>query len=120
MNSPKSSLELHDFLSHILDAIARIQQYTADLKYEDFCRSTRDQDAVVRNFEVIGEASRNIEKYYPEFVGAHPELPIRSAYDMRNALSHGYFGIDLAILWQAIHADLPALKLNLLVVLGPN
>ena len=53
------------------------------------------QDAVIRNFEVIGEASNNIEKHYPEFVVEHPELPLVSAYQMRNAVAHGYFKVDL-------------------------
>ena len=53
------------------------------------------QDAVIRNFEVIGEASNNIEKHYPEFVVEHPELPLASAYQMRNAVAHGYFKVDL-------------------------
>jgi uncharacterized protein with HEPN domain len=95
MTGPKQSLQLNDFLSHVLEAVDRIVEYTKGMTYSDFCRSTRDQDAVIRNFEVIGEACRNIDQNYPDFVIAHPELPIRSAYDMRNALSHGYFGVDL-------------------------
>lgn len=117
MSGQKPAFELNDFLSHILEAIQRIEEYTSSFTYEEFCQSTRDQDAVIRNFEVIGEASRNIEKCFPDFVAAHPELPIRSAYDMRNALSHGYFGVDLVIVWQAIQGDLALLKRNLLAVL---
>ena len=108
MSDRKRVFELNDLVSHILEAIQRIEEYTSSLTYEQFCQSTRDQDAVIRNFEVIGEASRNIEKSFSGFVAAHPELPIRSAYDMRNALSHGYFGVDFAIVWQAIHNDLPS------------
>jgi uncharacterized protein with HEPN domain len=47
------------------------------------------QDAVIRNFEIIREASNNIEKRFPEFVISHPELPLSSAYQMRNAMTHG-------------------------------
>ncbi len=120
MTSRKHSFQLHDFLSHIIEAIDRIAEYTGGLTYSDFCRSTRDQDAVIRNFEVIGEACRNIDLNYPDFVAAHPELPIRSAYDMRNALSHGYFGVDLDIVWRAILHDLPSLKRNVLAALPPR
>jgi uncharacterized protein with HEPN domain len=67
------------------------------------------QDAVIRNFEIIGEASRNIEVHYPKFSAAHPELPLAFAYQMRNAVAHGYFKVDLEIAWNTIHADLPAL-----------
>ena len=67
------------------------------------------QDDVIRNFEVIGEASNNIEKYYSEFAAAHPDLPLVYADQMRNALAHGYFNIDLQIVWKTIQADLPQL-----------
>jgi uncharacterized protein with HEPN domain len=61
---------------------------------------------VIRNFEVIGEASRNIERNCPEFAAAHAELPLINAYEMRNALAHGY----LEILWKTLQNDLPALR----------
>jgi uncharacterized protein with HEPN domain len=118
MSGKADAFELSDFLSHILEALNRIEEYTAHLDYAEFCKSTRDQDAVIRNFEVIGEASRNIEKHFPDFVAAHPELPIRSAYDMRNALSHGYFGVDLEVVWQGIQSDLPPLKRNIVAILA--
>jgi hypothetical protein len=57
--------------------------------------STLIQDAVIRNFEIIGEASRNIERNCPEFAAAHRDLPLLNAYEMRNALAHGYFRVDL-------------------------
>ncbi len=68
------------------------------------------QDAVIRNFEIIGEASHNIEMHYPEFAADHPELPLAFAYQMRNAIAHGYFKVDLEIVWKTIHADLPRLS----------
>ena len=64
---------------------------------------------MIRNFEILGEASNNIEKRFPEFVAAHPELPLTSAYQMRNALAHGYFKVDFEILWKTIHRELPGL-----------
>ena len=75
-----------------------------------FHQSEIAQDAVIRNFEVIGEASRNIERSHPEFVAAHPELPLAFAYEMRNALAHGYFKVDFGIVWKTIAADLPLLQ----------
>jgi uncharacterized protein with HEPN domain len=65
------------------------------------------QDAVIRNLEIIGEASRNIERKHPDFTAAHPELPLSFAYEMRNALAHGYFKVDLAIVWKTVETDLP-------------
>lgn len=65
---------------------------------------------MIRNLEVIGEASRNIARHRPAFMGAHPELPLAFAYEMRNALAHGYFKIDLNIVWKTLERDLPALR----------
>lgn len=100
---------LPDYLSHIIEAIERIQLYTADLDEVGFFKSQLVQDAVIRNFEVVGEASRNIERAHPEWAAAHPELPLAVAYDMRNTLAHGYFKVDLEIVWRTIQNDLPQL-----------
>lgn len=67
------------------------------------------QDAVIRNFEIIGEASQNIERVSPDFVTAQPELPLSFAYDMRNVLAHGYYKVDMGVVWKTIEGDLPYL-----------
>lgn len=100
---------LPDYLAHILEAIERIDRYTEDMDELAFLDNQMAQDAVVRNFEIIGEASNNIEKHYPEFAAAHPELPLASAYQMRNAVAHGYFKVDFEIVWKTIHSNLPEL-----------
>lgn len=79
------------FLAHILESIERIERYTGDIDEAAFLGNQLVQDAVIRNLEIIGEASNNIEKYHPEFAAAHPELPLSFAYQMRNAVAHGYF-----------------------------
>jgi uncharacterized protein with HEPN domain len=99
-----------DYLGHILEAIERIDRYTADMVETEFLASEITQDAVIRNFEVIGEASRNIERNCAEFAAAHADLPLINAYEMRNALAHGYFQVDLEILWKTLQNDLPALR----------
>ncbi|MBV8620367.1 MAG: DUF86 domain-containing protein [Curvibacter sp.] len=107
------SEELHrwpDYLAHILEAIERIRSYVEGLDQTDFLSGQMVQDAVIRNLEVIGEASRNIQRAHPEFASAHPELPLALANDMRNALAHGYFKVDLEIVWKTIHHDLPSLQ----------
>ena len=101
---------LGDYLAHILEAIERIGRYTAGMDEASFLADPLVQDAVVRNFEVIGEASNNIEKHHPEFAAAHPELPLSFAYQMRNAVAHGYFKVDFEIVWKTIHRDLPGLR----------
>jgi len=100
---------LPDYLNHILEAIERIEEYVSKLDEMAFLGNKLVQDAVIRNFEVIGEASNNIEKRFPEFVAAHPELPLASAYQMRNAVAHGYFQVDFEILWKTIQRVLPDL-----------
>ena len=100
---------LPDYLGHILEAIERIQHYVDDMDEVGFLNSKIIQDAVIRNLEVIGEASRNIERVHPEFAAAHPELPLALANDMRNALAHGYFKVDLEIVWKTIQNNLPEL-----------
>ncbi|HRP96118.1 MAG TPA: DUF86 domain-containing protein [Rhodocyclaceae bacterium] len=101
---------LIDYLTHILEAIGRISRYTTDLDQAGFLASQLVQDAVIRNLEIIGEASHNIETHYPEFAAAHRELPLAFAYQMRNAVAHGYFKVDLEIVWRTIHSDLPGLS----------
>ena len=101
---------MHDYLEHILEAIKRIEDYCADIDELGFISSQLIQDAVIRNFEVIGEASKNIERLFPEFLVKHSELPLLVAYEMRNALAHGYFKVDLQIVWKTIEVNLPNLQ----------
>ena len=100
---------LADYLAHILEAIERIEKYVSNIDEPAFLNNKLIQDAVIRNFEIIGEASNNIEKRFPDFVTAHPELPLASAYQMRNAVAHGYFSVDFEIVWKTICTDLPRL-----------
>ncbi len=76
------------------------------------------QDAVIRNFEIIGEASRNIERVAPQFVENHPELPLAYAYEMRNVLAHGYYNVDLTLVWTTIERDLPKLQTQVAMALN--
>jgi uncharacterized protein with HEPN domain len=101
---------LIDFLDHIVHAIGRILEYVDGLDEQAFERDTKTQDAVIRNFEIIGEASRNIEKRYPAFAVEHAEVPWAVAYEMRNVLSHGYFKVDIGVVWRTIERDLPQLQ----------
>lgn len=107
--SKSDILRLPEYLRHILEAIERIHRYTEDMSEVAFLNDQKTQDAVIRNFEIIGEASRNIERYHPTFSSEHSYLPLGFAYEMRNALAHGYFKVDLEIVWKTIHSDLPEL-----------
>ncbi|MDP2226719.1 MAG: DUF86 domain-containing protein [Moraxellaceae bacterium] len=85
----------------------RIDHYTTDITETRFLQDSLIQDAVIRNIEIIGEASHNIERHHPEFVAAHPHLALQSAYQMRNAVAHGYFKIDMEIVWKTVQEDFP-------------
>lgn len=102
-------LRIPDYLEHILDAIERINLYLADTDEAAFLNDRKTQDAVIRNFEIIGEASRNIERFHAKFAADHPEVPWTVVYAMRNRVAHGYFDVDLEMVWKTIHADLPEL-----------
>lgn len=109
---------LADYLGHILEAIDRIRCYTAEMDEQAFLNDRLVQDAVVRNFEIMGEASRSIGRHFPEFAQAHPQLPLASAYQMRNALAHGYFRTDYQIVWRTIACDLTGLKAQVQALLS--
>ena len=113
-----TSSRLSGYVSHMVQAIERIELYLADVKKAKFLQDTLLQDAVIRNLEIIGEASRNILRTDSDFAARHPELPLQSAYEMRNILAHGYFEVDLAIVWDTVKRDLPQLLQSARKVLG--
>jgi uncharacterized protein with HEPN domain len=108
--SKKIQLRLINYLEHILDAIQRIHEYTKNMTELTFIQNQLVQDAVIRNFEIIGESSQNIKKHFPDFAIKHSDLPLNFAYEMRNALAHGYFNVDLEIVWRTIEKDIPKLE----------
>lgn len=99
-----------DYLGHILRAMERIDRYTAGLDEAAFLNSELVQDAVLRNIEIVGEASNNIQRTAPEFASRHASIPWQVMYTMRNRISHGYDKVDLEIVWKTIHRDLPILR----------
>lgn len=109
-----------DYLGHILQAIDNVLEYTNNAILDSYLLDRKTQDAVVRNLEVIGEASNNIVKHHAAFANAHPDVPWRFAYEMRNALSHGYFTIDHTIVWQTIQNDLPPLRVQIVKLMQPS
>lgn len=99
-----------DYVAHMLEAIDRIQIYTAGLTEADFRSSQLVQDAVIRNFEVIGEAAGNLLNVAPEIATSHPEIPWHLPRGMRNFLAHVYWSIDAATIWSTVTDDLPAFR----------
>ena len=108
--SRSDPLRVNDYLAHIVEAIDNINEYTAEMDDAGYLSDKKTRDAVVRNFEVIGEACSNVIKRHAQFAAAHAEIPWNFAYEMRNALTHGYFKIDHNIVWRTIQNDLPTLR----------
>lgn len=104
-----------DWLDGILEAMQRIALYIDGLDYSSFLDDTKTQDAVIRNLEVIGEASKNLS---PQFRLATPEIPWKNLAGMRDRLIHRYFGVNLDIVWQAASVELPALAKALAAHVG--
>lgn len=114
----ESNPRLVDYLEHIRDAIERIERYIGDLDELGFLQNELVQDGVIRNLEVIGEASRNIERDCPAWAQAHPDVPRGLAYEMRNVLAHGYFKVDLELVWRTLQGDLPPLYRQVIELLA--
>lgn len=114
----RKSLRVPEYLDHILQAIARIERYTHTHSYESFSQDELCQDAVIRNIEIIGEAARNIDGHAPEFARQHPEVPWAALYAMRNRVAHGYWTVDLAVVWQVVIRDIPELEKTLRAILA--
>lgn len=100
---------LMEYLQHILQAIQRIERYTEDMDEVAFLASEEKQDAVIRNIEILGEAAHNIERHYPDYAARHADVSWTDIYLMRNRVAHGYFSIDLEVVWKTIQRDLPEL-----------
>lgn len=96
-----------DRLNHILDAIAKIERYLQGFDLQKFEADELTIDAVVRNIEIIGEATTCLDR---GFKAKHPNIEWRFATAIRNRLIHGYFDVDAEIVWDTTQNDLPKLK----------
>lgn len=95
------------YLTDILEAIEKIHRYTSGLSFAEFARDTRTVDAVLRNLAVIGEAAGRIPA---DVRDASSDVPWQEIVGMRNKIVHQYFGVDEAILWKTVTADLIGLE----------
>lgn len=94
------------YLGHIVDAITKIQTYLHGKSYDTFAKSEETVDAVVRELEIVGEATSHIST---SFLKKHPEIPAGDIVGMRNRLIHEYFGVKKDIIWDTCQEDLPLL-----------
>ncbi len=102
------------YLRHILDAVNQIEKYVQGINFEAFMATNLVQDGVIRQLEVIGEATKNLSD---ELRSANPEIMWKDMAGMRDKLIHQYFGVDLAAVWDSVEQDLPSLKAKILEIL---
>lgn len=104
---------LIDYLSHMLDAADQACGYIEGMEKEDFVTDKRTQQAVILNIVIIGEAATKLLKDYDGFLRGHPEVPWHAMKGMRNRIAHGYFDINLNIVWDTVKTALPDLLAQL-------
>ena len=102
------------FLKHMLDAIELIENYLMGKDFSEFENNRMLQDAVIREIEIIGEATKNLSS---GFRAKYSEIPWRQIAGMRDKLIHGYFGVDLVAVWGTAAEDIPALGVKLREIL---
>lgn len=102
-------------LRHILDAVGRIRRYVAGMDRQAFLADEKTQDAVIRQFEIIGEACKQLR---PETRSIHGSVPWPKIAGMRDVLIHEYFGVDLEIVWDTVEHSLANLEQAISAILG--
>lgn len=110
-----SSRPVAVLVGDMLDRIDRIARYTRGLDHGAFVDDEKTIDAVVRSFEVIGEAARRLP---PEFKARHSEIPWHQIAGLRNRIVHEYFDVDLGLVWEIATTELPRLKVFLTTLQG--
>ena len=95
------------YLRHILDAIHRVEEYTKGIDYKNFMDNNLLQAGVMREIEIMGEATKKLANELKE---KYPGIPWKRMAGMRDKLIHDYFGVDLDAVWDTIEKDIPLLK----------
>jgi len=103
------------FLNHILDAVKKIETYVSNLDEGDFYRQSLVQDGVIRQLEIIGEATKQLS---PNLRQKYAPIPWQDLARMRDKLIHAYFGVDLEKVWLTVQDDLPALREDVVKILS--
>ena len=114
----KEDLTARDFLRHILEAADRVLRYTKGMGRKEFSADTMVQDAVIRNVEIIGEATNNLLEVTPDIGARYPSIPFVQIRGMRNRVAHGYFAVSLSMIWDTVQVDIQELREQIAKVLG--
>lgn len=97
-------------LADIQTAMIRIAEYIEGYNFDHFKKDYKTVDAVIRNFEIIGEAPKNLDEKIKE---NYPDVPWQEMYYLRNSVSHEYFGVDYEIIWDVATNYLPGNKVQI-------
>lgn len=100
---------LPDYLDHMQQAASDACSFLEGLSKNIFLEDKRTQRAVVMSLVIIGEAATKVMDEYGDFAELHPDVPWRSMRGMRNRIAHGYFDINLEIVWETVQTALPDL-----------
>lgn len=104
---------LSDYLTHMLEAAYQACSYVEGLDKNAFLADKRTQQAVILNLFIIGVAATKLLKEHEAFLANFPRIPWRSMKGMRNRIAHGYFDINLDIVWETVETALPELLADL-------
>lgn len=104
-----NEIRLYDYLEHIKQAASDACSFVEGLSKEEFLADKRTQQAVIMSLIVIGEAATKVMDRFPEFAEQHPKVPWRNMRGMRNRIAHGYFEINLDVVWDTVQTALPEL-----------
>lgn len=102
MNSIKRDFII--YLDDMLTSISKIEEYIGEIEFLEFKKNSMLIDAIIRNFEIIGEAANKIPS---EIKAKHPKIPWNKMYGLRNLIAHEYFGIDYEMIWEISKNNLP-------------
>lgn len=100
---------LGDYLDQMLEATQLACSYIDGLDKSEFLNDKKTQQALILNLLIVGENATRMLQEYPEFLANHPEIPWRSMKGMRNRIAHGYFDINLDVVWDTVKTALPDL-----------
>ena len=108
-----SGNRLPDYLDHMRQAATDACGFVEDMSKDAFLGDKRTQQAVIMSLVIIGEAATKVMDSYGAFARAHPDVPWRSMRGMRNRIAHGYFDVNLDLVWDTVQTALPALLTHL-------
>lgn len=114
MNARKQRLS--EYLAHMLEALKLALSYVDGISKDSFINDKKTQQAVILNIMVIGETAIQILDEYPEYAARYPEVPWKQMRGMRNRMAHGYFDLNLDVVWETVQQALPKLEHQILAI----